>query len=86
MPTGELLPLIGFFLCAVGLILTWMKNGKGEAKRAGAIEESINGINKRLDDPNSGLGAIKNSVDRQTQHCAGITSSFEERLKDLEEK
>ena len=48
--------------------------------------EQIKGINGKLDDPNTGLGAIKKSVDEQKVHCAGVVSGFRERIKNLEEK
>ncbi len=86
MAAGEVFPVVGVIVLAIGLALTWIRNGRGQAKRDGIIEEKITGINKRLDDPDSGLGAIKKSVDKQSFRCAGVTSGFEERIKTLEEE
>jgi len=84
MTIGDIFPVAGVIILAIGLAVTWIRNGRGQAKRDGAIEEKINGLSKRLEDKDNGLSAIKKSVDEQRVHCAGITSSFKERLKDLE--
>ncbi len=84
MAAGEVFPVVGVIVLAIGLALTWIRNGRGQAKRDGIIEEKITGINKRLDDENTGLGAIKKSVDKHELHCAKITTSFAERIKTIE--
>ena len=84
MSVGEIFPVVGVIIVAVGLIITWVRNGKSQSKRDGVLEERINGINKRLEDENTGLGAIKTAVENQKVHCAKITSSFAEKIKNLE--
>lgn len=85
MTPGVIVALVGVGIIALGLGLTWVRNGRHQAKRDGVLEERINGIKTQLADPTNGLGAIKKSVDDQQVHCAGITGSFKERIKDLEE-
>ncbi len=84
MSAGEIIALVVAIMAIVGLGGTWVRNGKSQAKRDGIMEEKVNGINKRLEDPNTGLGSIKRSVDKQALHCAKMTSSFIERFKNLE--
>jgi len=84
MAVGEIFSVVGVVVIGIGLIVTWVRNGRSQSKRNGVIEERISGINKRLEDENTGLGAIKKSVDKQEVHCAKITSSFSERIKNLE--
>lgn len=84
MEGSAIAPIVGVGVLAIGLIATWVRNGRSQAKRDGILEERMKSINKRLDDENTGLGAIKKSVEEQAVHCAGITSSFEERIKNLE--
>ncbi|GAI06908.1 unnamed protein product [marine sediment metagenome] len=84
MTAGVISAIIGVVIVAIGLAATWIHNGRSQSKRDGIIEERINGIKTKLEDPNTGLGAIKKSVEDQAVHCASITSSFKERLKDLE--
>jgi len=84
MPAGEAFAVVGVVILAISLIATWVRNGRSQSKRDGIIEERIKGINKRLDDENTGLGAIKTSVEKQAVHCAKMTSSFIERIKNLE--
>jgi len=84
MTLGEIIPLVGVVIIAIGLAVTWVRNGRTQARRDGVIEERINSIKTKLEDPNTGLGAIKTSVEDQRVHCANITGSFKERIKDLE--
>lgn len=84
MTASEVFPLVGVIIVAVGLVATWIQNGRNQAKRDGILEERINGIQSRLDDENTGLGSIKKSVEEQNVHCAKMTTSFDERIKGLE--
>jgi len=86
MTIAEILAMAGFFLVAVGLGFTWVRNGRGQARRDGILEERINGIKQILDDENNGLSAIKKCVDEQKVHCASTVSAFTERIKVLEEQ
>lgn len=85
MSFGEIFSVVGVIIVGVGLIITWVRNGRSQSKRDGVLEERIKNINKKLEDEHTGLGAIKESVDKQEVHCAKITSSFAERIKSLEE-
>lgn len=84
MPAGEIFSVAGVIVVAIGLIVTWVRNGRIQSKRNGVLEERINNLSKKLDDENTGLGAIKKSVEKQEVHCAKMTSSFAERIKNLE--
>ena len=80
----EVFSVTGVIIVALGLVITWVRNGRSQSKRDGVLEERISNLSKKLDDENTGLGAIKKSIDKQEVHCAGITSSFEARIKGLE--
>jgi len=84
MTAGEIFPVVGTIIVGIGLIVTWVRNGRSQSKRDGVLEEKINGIQSRLNDEHSGLGAIKNAVESQEVQCAKITSSFKEKFKNLE--
>lgn len=84
MPAGEIFAVTGVIIIAIGLVATWVRNGRTQSKRDGVLEERITNLSKKLDDENTGLGAIKNSVEKQEIHCAKMTSSFAERIKNLE--
>ncbi len=84
MSPGEIIALVGVGIVAFSLGMTWIRNGRSQAKRDGVMEERIKGINKKLEDPNTGLGAIKTSVEHVKLNCAEVTSSFKERIKNLE--
>lgn len=80
----EAASIIGVLLVSIGLIATWVRNGRSQARYIGRLENQVENIQKTLADENTGLGAIKASVERQRVHCAGVTGGFEERLKSLE--
>jgi len=81
----EVISILGTLGVAIGLIATWLRSGKSQARRDGLLEERIAGIQKLLDNEHTGLGAIKKSVEDQKVHCATMTSSFAERIKTLED-
>ncbi len=82
----DIVSLVGLFAVALGLTVTWIRNGKSQAVRDGILEQRMKGVEDKLSDENNGLSAIKKSVDDQRVKCAGTVGSFQERLKDLEEK
>ncbi len=82
----DIVSLVGLFAVALGLTVTWIRNGKSQAARDGILEQRMKGVEDKLADENNGLSAIKKSVDDQRFFCAGTVGSFKERLKDLEEK
>lgn len=73
----------------VGVIYTIVKNGRSRTKAdtelKTELKKDIEAIKKVLDDPNDGLGAIRREVSAQREHCAGVTSGFEQRLAGLED-
>lgn len=73
---------------AVGVIYTIVKNGRSRTKKDTELKvelkKDIESIQKKPDDPDDGLGAIRREISGIKEHCAGITSGFEQRLTGLE--
>lgn len=73
---------------AIGVVYTIVKNGRSRTKQDTELKvelkKDIESIKKVLDDPNDGLGAIRREVSAQREHCAGVTSGFEQRIMGLE--
>ena len=90
MTPVEIISIIGVCIVGIGLIATWVRNGKNQAGHMAAMEasqvERTKTIFNKLDDPNTGLGAIKKAVEKQEIHCASTTGRFDERLKNLEDR
>jgi len=86
MTVGEIFPMAGVVIVAIGLAATWIRNGRSQAKRDGILEQRMKGVEDKLSDDNNGLSAIKKGVDDQRVHCAGVTGAFNERIKGLEGK
>ena len=60
--------------------------GKSEAEKWGSLKTEVKNVKEKLDDPISGLGAIKKCVDEQRTRCASVTGTFNERIRSLEEE
>lgn len=73
---------------AGGVIYSIVKNGRSRSKQDAdlkvALQKDIESIQKVLDDKNDGLGAIRREVSAQREHCAGITSRFDQRITGVE--
>jgi len=73
---------------AGGVIYTIVKNGRSRSKQDAdlkvALKKDIESIQKVLDDPNDGLGAIRREVSAQREHCAGVTAGFYQRITGVE--
>jgi len=83
MSVAEVVSIVGVCVVGVGLVCTWVRNGRGQSRHQGALEADVIHIKDKIDDEHTGLGAIKQSVDNQAVHCAKISSGFEERIKNL---
>jgi hypothetical protein len=75
--------VVGLVACG-GVIGTWIKNGRQQAEERGALKKDIESIQKSLNNPNDGLGAISREVSGMKEHCAGVTSRFDQRIMGLE--
>jgi hypothetical protein len=69
----------------VAVVLREKRNGKKETEKETQMKiELTNGlatVNKRLDDKDNGLHAIKGAVDAQKLHCAEVSSKISEQVK-----
>lgn len=85
-------PSIGLWItssaAAIGVIYTIAKNGRSRVKSdvelKTELKKDIEAIQKCLDDPQDGLGAIRREINIQRTHCASVTAGFAERLQGLE--
>lgn len=69
---------------AIGLILTWRRNGKDAAERNGAFKNEVKNIGEKLEGMEEGIKDIKESVNKQQVHCATISTQLMERVSHLE--
>ena len=90
LSVAELVSLIGLAIVGVGLVITWIRNGRAEntamGKLEGTLSTEIKNIHKRLDDDDYGLGAIKGAVDAQALNCAKVSTWLDGRVNALEKK
>ena len=75
-------------ICALGY--SFYRNGRSTSRSVRdsvtELQGNIEHIDDTLKDPHSGLGAIKESVDAQKNHCANLSGRFDERLLNLEKE
>lgn len=64
----------------LGLIATWIKNGRSQAKRDGKLEANQKNIINQLEDPETGLSAINEKCHRFETHCATVSTALDGRV------
>jgi len=73
---------------AIGVIYTVVRNGREHAKQDTELKielrKEIESLRKMLDDPRDGLSAIRHEISSMKEHCASVTSGFEQRIVGLE--
>jgi len=87
-------PVIGVWITSsvavIGVVYSIVKNGKSRTKQDTELKTELKlelkAVKDKLDDPNDGLGAIRRELSSQREHCAGVTSGFEQRIKGLEKR
>lgn len=67
-----------------GVIVTWRRNGRNQAKRDERLNLNQENIIKKLDDPTHGLTAINDKVNDMKNHCATVSTGLTERMKAAE--
>lgn len=85
MSPGEIAAIIGVCLVALGLIGTWVKNGRASGREHGGLNAELTGINNKLSDENYGLSALGEKINDMQKHCASVTAGFSERIKGVED-
>jgi len=86
MSAAEVFSIIGVCLVGMGLIVTWVHNGRSEARKMGALQEKVTNVETELKDENHGLGAIKDEINDFKLHCAKVSTSLKGRVETLETK
>ena len=84
MDGGSIAQWLATVIIGVGLIATWWHNGKNRAKDLGSLETEVKNIQSTLNDPNYGLGALKEDVSSFKTHCAKVSTSLAERVGSAE--
>jgi len=83
---GDIAQWAAVILLSGGLAATWWKNGKGEAKRQGVIEEKIGHLEVSISKSSSKSDTILESLHGMKEHCAGVTAGFTARIDTLEKR
>lgn len=60
------------------------RNQKQEAERRGAMHSEMQHIEAELEHPDHGLDALNRNMSQMREHCASITSQYNERLVSME--
>lgn len=76
----------GTGLVAVGLIVTWMRNGKSQSEKFGKIQERLNNVAEDIGEIKTVTSTIKETVNEQRNHCTKISTGLDLRVKFLEKE
>ncbi len=80
MNIGDLAQWAVVLFVVVGLVATWVRNGRSVERKTGAYERDIKSIKSDLSHPEYGLFALSQSINDVKGNCRGVTAGFKERL------
>ena len=84
MDIGDIAALVVSCGACLGLIATWIKNGRSQSEERGALKTDIENLQKEVEHPEHGLSSIKKAVDEQKLHCATISTGLTVRMEQVE--
>lgn len=73
-------------IIAIAVILTWVKNGRSQAKEWGSFTNEVKHIKEALEDPDQGLGALKKGITDMQTNCAKVSGKLGEKVYHLEDE
>ncbi len=84
MTIVEVANLVGLLIVGGGLVFTWIRNGRSNARSLGSMEQTLKTVVKTVDETREEVSDIgKKMVDVQV-NCAKTTSAFDQKIKNLE--
>lgn len=83
MSVGEIVSLVGVIAVGIGLGITWIRNGKSQARREGEYAQTVKQINEKLDEVCKETKETQDSVGSMKEHCASTTSTFQQQITTL---
>ena len=90
MSVGEIVAIILASMTGIGLIGTWIRNGRQNLKENATLEANLKAEIKDVKDdikhPEYGLSAINKKLAEQLLYCAKTSTSLKERVTSLEKK
>jgi len=76
----------GVMITGLGVMRLWIKNGNEASKRDGALGADLKNIFSSQVEIKRDVSSIKDDVNKQALHCAGVVSGFTERIDNLEKR
>lgn len=93
MSIGEITAVIIAAVACVGVIITWLANGRRKGQEMGEVVGKVDTLQRTIDEvkeeitsPETGLPAINKEISAMQINCAGTTAGFGARIKSLEGK
>ena len=83
MTAGEIVSVVGVVTVGIGLGITWMRNGRDQARREGEYSQTLKHINDKLEDVCKTTDETKDSIGTMKEHCASSVSTFSEQITTL---
>lgn len=86
----EIAAIVVSSMTGIGLIVTWIKEGRKDTKERTELEttlkKEIKDIKEDINHPKYGLSAIKEKVDEQALYCARTSTALAGRIDYLEKR
>lgn len=90
MSVGEIVAIVIASITGIGLISTWIRNGRQNTQDRATLEANLKAEIKDIQDdvkhPDHGLSAIKKKVEEQVLYCARTSTLLKEKIDTLEKK
>ena len=84
MSVVEIANLAGLFLIGGGLVFTWVRNGRSNARSLGRMEQTLKTVVKTVDETREEVTGIGKKMGDVQGNCAKTTSAFDQKIKNLE--
>ena len=76
MTIAEIASIAGVCFIGIGLIATWIHNGRNQAEQFGSLKTDVVNIQKCLEDPDHGLSTLKDEIAEFKTHCAKVSTTL----------
>ncbi len=75
---------VGVIIVSVGLIATWVRNGKSNAKTYGRFEKKVEDLCDKVDGLEDKMDKVVTDTTTMKIHCAEVSSTYGQKIKNIE--
>jgi len=83
MSAGEAVAIVGVVAVGIGLGITWIRNGRAQARREGEYAQTVKQIDEKLANVSKKADETKDSVSSMKSRYEGSVSTFTQQITTL---